>query len=206
MRSFLSGIGGSVPSIGSGILADCWRPDERGRSLSFYYFFPLIGPAVGSIIGAFITEYTSWHWMFYSTSILGATVQILSIFALPETYGPTILHWRAKRLKCSTGNSQFHTEYEELHKSVADVLMQALVRPCKLLGTQPIVQALAIFIAYIYGLMYLALSTFPSVWVNIYKQRIDIAGLNYISLAFGFCLATQLGAPISDFVRQLQWP
>lgn len=198
--SFLSGIGGSAPSIGGGILADCWRSDERGKSLSFYYIFPLIGPAVGPIIGAFTVQHTTWHWMFYATSILSASIQLVGLLALPETYGPKILHLRAAKLRASTGNPDLHTEYEQRNKSINHILLQALVRPCKLLSTQPIIQVLAAYTAYIYGLMYLALSTFPSVWVDVYKERSDIAGLNYISLALGFCLATQICAPINDYV------
>jgi MFS family permease len=194
----LSGIGGSAPSIGGGILADCWRADERGKSLSFYYLFPLLGPAVGPIMGAFVVKYTTWHWMFYSTSILSAVIQLVGVFALPETFGPTILYRRAKRLRFITGNSNLRTKFERRdHKSS---LLGALIRPFKLLGTQPIIQVLALFVAYVYGLMYLALSTFPLVWVDVYKEQPDIAGLNYISLALGFCLATQICAPVNDYV------
>jgi MFS family permease len=193
----LSGIGGSAPSIGAGILADCWTADERGKSLSFYYIFPLIGPAFGPIMGGFIVQYTTWHWMFYATSILSTIIQISGLFWLPETYGPTILLRRAIRIRLTTGNTSLHTRYEgRNHKTI---LLQALIRPFKLLATQPIIQILALFIAYVYGLMYLALSTFTTVWVDIYMERSDIAGLNYLSLALGFCLATQICAPINDY-------
>jgi MFS family permease len=193
----LSGIGGSAPSIGGGILADCWRADERGKSLSFYYIFPLIGPACGPIMGGFIIQHTTWHWMFYATSILSAAIQISGVFWLPETYGPTLLWRRAIQIRLATGNTGVYTRYEGSNHRI--VLLQALIRPFKLLGTQPIIQILALFIAYVYGLMYLALSTFTTVWVSIYKERSDIAGLNYISLALGFCLATQICAPINDY-------
>lgn len=138
--------------------------------------------------------------MFYATSILSASIQLVGLLALPETYGPKILHLRAAKLRASTGNPDLHTEYEQRNKSTKHILLQALVRPCKLLSTQPIIQVLAAYTAYIYGLMYLALSTFPSVWVDVYKEKSDIAGLNYISLALGFCLATQICAPINDYI------
>ena len=45
---FLSGLGGSAPlAIGGGILSDCFRPDERGKSIAIYSVAPLLGPAVG---------------------------------------------------------------------------------------------------------------------------------------------------------------
>ena len=44
----LSGLGGSAPlAIGGGILSDCWRPEQRGKSIAIYSLAPLLGPAVG---------------------------------------------------------------------------------------------------------------------------------------------------------------
>jgi hypothetical protein len=139
--------------------------------------------------------------MFFSTSILSASIQAVGLLAFPETYGPKILRRKAAQQRTVSGNPNLHTEYEELNKGVFYVLLRALIRPCKLLATQPIIQVLAVYTAYVYGLMYLALSTFSAVWVEIYHERFDISGLNYISLAIGFSLATQICAPINDRVR-----
>jgi hypothetical protein len=52
--------------------------------------------------------------------------------------------------------------------------------------------------AYLYGLMYLVLSTFPGLWENEYHESVGIGGLNYISLGVGFFLGTQICAPCQD--------
>ena len=75
---------------------------------------------------------------------------------------------------------------------------RSLVRPFKLLFTQPIVQALALYMAYLYGLMYLVISSFPTLWETQYHESIGIGGLNYISLGVGFFLGTQICARIND--------
>ena len=77
-------------------------------------------------------------------------------------------------------------------------MKRSLVRPFILLGTQPIVQALAIYMAYLYGLVYLILSTFPPLWEIQYGESVGIGGLNYISLGVGLFLGTQVCAPIND--------
>ena len=42
---FLSGVGGSAPlAIGGGVIADLFRPDERGRAVNLYTLGPLLGP------------------------------------------------------------------------------------------------------------------------------------------------------------------
>ena len=71
-------------------------------------------------------------------------------------------------------------------------------RPFKLLGTQPIVQVLACYMAYLYGLMYLMLSTFPSLWVPRYDMSTSISSLNFISMGIGLFLGTQIPAPLND--------
>ena len=56
----LAGLGASaVYALVGGVLADLWRPEERGRGISLYYIFPLLGVAVGPIVGGFIAEFAS---------------------------------------------------------------------------------------------------------------------------------------------------
>lgn len=157
-----------------------------------------MGPAFGPIMGGFVVQYSTWPWMFYATSALSAAIQLAGLLWLPETYGPTILKQRAKKLRKATLNQEIYTNYDE--NTHWTVLRHAMVRPFRLLGTQPIVQILALFIAYVFGLMYLALSTFSAIWVDIYNERSTVASLNYLSLALGFCLATQICAPTNDIV------
>lgn len=147
--------------LGGGVLSDCWRAEERGRAISIYSLAPLLGPAVGPIAGAFITENTSWRWAFWATSIADAIIQVSGLFFLKETYPPKLLHEKAEKLRKETGNPALHTEFEHPERSLGNTMKRSLVRPFILLGTQPIVQVLAIYMAYLYGLMYLVLSTFP---------------------------------------------
>lgn len=76
----------------------------------------------------------------------------------------------------------------------------SLVRPFRLLSTQLIVQVLALYMAYTYGLMYLMLSTFPTLWTdpNYYGESTGIGGLNYISLGLGSLLGSQICAILND--------
>ncbi|KAK4987671.1 hypothetical protein LTR66_007535 [Elasticomyces elasticus] len=196
---FLAGLGGSAPlSIGGGLLSDCWRAEERGRAISVYSLAPLLGPAIGPIAGGFVTQKTTWRWVFYATTIADACIQVFGLFFLQETYVPKILRQKRDRLRKETGNMDLRTEYDTPDKTFTSVLSTALIRPFRLLGTQPIVQVLAVYIAYVYGLMYLVLSTFPRLWTEIYYETIGIGGLNYISLGLGFFSGTQVCAPLND--------
>ncbi|KAI1620780.1 major facilitator superfamily domain-containing protein [Exophiala viscosa] len=143
---FLSGLGGSAPlALGGGLLSDCWRADERGKAISIYSLAPLLGPAVGPIAGGYIALKTTWRWCFWSTSIVDAGVQVLGLIYLRETYAPKLLANKAEKLRHETGNPDLHTEWEHPDRTLVKVLKSSLIRPFRMLGTQPIIQALAIY-------------------------------------------------------------
>ncbi|KAF8855353.1 MFS multidrug transporter-like protein [Acephala macrosclerotiorum] len=196
---FLSGLGGSAPlAIGGGVLSDLFTAEQRGRAISIYSLAPLLGPAVGPVVGGFIAENTTWRWVFYATTIADGLIQVLGFFFLQETYPPVLLHKKKKKLIKETGNEALHTEFDRPDRTVWTTLKISLIRPFKLLGTQIIVQVLAIYMAYLYGLMYLVLSTFPGLWEDEYHESVGIGGLNYISLGVGFFFGTQICAPVQD--------
>ncbi|RFU29474.1 hypothetical protein B7463_g6870, partial [Scytalidium lignicola] len=196
---FLSGLGGSAPlAIGGGVLADLFTAEERGRAISIYSLAPLLGPAVGPIAGGFISMNTSWRWIFYATTIADGLIQVVGLFYLQETYAPVLLHRKKVRMIKETGNTALHTEYDRPDRTLGKTIRISLIRPFKLLGTQIIVQVLAVYMAYLYGLMYLVLSTFPTLWEVEYGESVGIGGLNYISLGIGFFMGAQICAPLQD--------
>ncbi|ROW09360.1 hypothetical protein VMCG_02394 [Cytospora schulzeri] len=196
---FLAGFGGSAPlAIGGGVLSDLFTAEERGKAMSIYSLAPLLGPAIGPIAGAFISENTTWRWIFFATTIADALIQTAGVFLLQETYTPVLLRWRKEKLIKETGNTALHTDFDDPDKTAMNTLTTAFVRPFRLLFTQPIVQILALYMMYLYGLMYLVLSTFPSLWTTRYGMSTGIGGLNYIALGLGFFLGAQLCAPLQD--------
>ncbi|OAX84057.1 hypothetical protein ACJ72_01561 [Emergomyces africanus] len=203
---FFAGLGGSAPlAIGGGVLSDCWRPEQRGKSVAIYSLAPLLGPAIGPIAGGFITKHTTWRWAFYSTSILNALVQIAGLFLLQETYPPKLLGEKVAKLRKLTGDDSFYSEYDDPDKTGFKIIGTAIRRPFVLLLTQPIIQVIALYMAFLYGLMYLVLSTFAALWANpeFYNQPVDISGLNYISLGVGFFVGSQTCARLNDHIYRI---
>jgi multidrug resistance protein len=90
---FLSGLGGSAPlAIGGAVLGDCFSPEQRGKAISMYSLAPLLGPAIGPIVGGYITQGTTWRWIFWVTSILDALIQISGLFFL-QGMNVTLFLW-----------------------------------------------------------------------------------------------------------------
>ncbi|OTB06726.1 hypothetical protein M426DRAFT_54798 [Hypoxylon sp. CI-4A] len=201
---FLSGLGGSASlAIGGGVLGDLFAAEHRGRAMSVYSLAPLLGPAVGPIAGAFVTETTTWRWAFWAVCVADAAIQTAGLFFLQETYAPVLLARKRALLARETGNAALRTPYDDTsNPGVWAILRSAMVRPFRMLSTQVIVFCIGLYMMYLYGLMYLMLSSFPSLFTGPpptgYGMSTGVGGLNYISLGVGFFLGAQLCAPLQD--------
>ncbi|KAH8899812.1 MFS multidrug transporter [Thozetella sp. PMI_491] len=196
---FLGGLAGSAPlAVGGGLLSDVWTNEERGKALGTYTLMPLLGPAIGPIAAGFIVQYSDWRWCFYSVSIAGCFVQLLAQFFLWETSHRAILRQKQQKIQKATGNDLLHTKWDQTDETVGSKLRVALIRPFRLLATQPIVQFLGLYMAFLFGLIYLVLSTFPRLWSAVYHERVDIGGLNYVSAGLGFFIASQINSRFQD--------
>lgn len=116
----------------------------------------------------------------------GATL-ILLIFFLPETSSANILYRRARRLRKVTGNSKLICEPELVGQEMTgkDVVSMVLIRPFSLLFTEPIVFALDLYIALVYGLLYIWFESFPLVFTGIYGFSLGTQGLAFIGILVG---------------------
>lgn len=198
---FLAGFGASsIYALSGGVLTDVWRPEQRGRSLSMYLLIPLLGAAVGPIIGGFMAFRTTWRWMFWSTSIFQAVMILVSFHVFHETYAPVILSRRAAELRKDTGNTRYYTAHEHAtaNKSLVSILSQALSRPLRLLAFHPIIQITSVLSAFDYGILYIVLASFAELWTKQYGLSVELSGLHYLAVALGEIAGSQLGAPVMD--------
>lgn len=202
---FLAGIGGSAPlAVGGGALGDIWRTEERGRAIAIYSLAPLLGPVIGPVCGAWISERSTWRWVFWSTSIVDALVQISGLFFLQESFAPYLLEKKAIKMRKTMDlergpyrsvRTVFETAGDRSWKSI---FAKALIRPFRLFVQEPIIQVLGIYMAFIYGLFYVFLTTIPTIFADIYHQAPGIAGLHYIALGIGLSAASQINARLLD--------
>lgn len=125
-------------------------------------------------------------------------MQILCVFFLKETFAPAILNHKAAALKGRTGNQQLHTKWQGPDHTTKKLVMKSLIRPFVMLTTQPALQAMALYRAYQYGLMYLVFATFPLVFEQSYNQDVGRASLNYLSLGIGFVTGLQFSKSLQD--------
>ncbi|KAK5677996.1 hypothetical protein LTR17_027688, partial [Elasticomyces elasticus] len=156
---------------------------------------------VGPIAGGFVTQNTTWRWVFWAVTIADAVIQVTGIFLLQETWAPVLLEKKVKKLRKETGNDALYAEGSR-KETVVQKLETSLKRPFILLFTQPIVIVFAIYMAYLYGLVYLVISSFPALFTSdaYYGESTQIGGLHYISLAIGYFVGAQATGRFNDWL------
>jgi DHA1 family multidrug resistance protein-like MFS transporter len=124
------------------------------------------------------------------------------IFFLPETSSANILYRRSRRLRKLTGNDKLKCEPEIIGESMTkkDIAVMTFVRPFQLF-TEPIVFALNLYIALIYGLLYCWFESFAIVFgpEGIYNFTLGKMGLAYLGILVGAFVV------IPPFFTYLHW-
>nr|WP_221380463.1 DHA2 family efflux MFS transporter permease subunit [Actinoplanes polyasparticus] len=81
----LQGLGGGMlMPIGMTIMTRAAGPDRIGRLMAVLGVPMLLGPIGGPILGGWLIEVASWHWVFLINLPIGAIALVYAYFALPK--------------------------------------------------------------------------------------------------------------------------
>ncbi|KAG4432897.1 hypothetical protein IFR05_011615 [Cadophora sp. M221] len=192
----IDGIAFSAPiTIIGGTLADLWKTEERGVPMAAFSAAPFIGPAIGPLVGGFLSDAAGWRWLYWIQLIMAGVVWVLISFTVPETYAPTILAARAKKMRAETGSNDHITEQDLDLRPFSERMSIFLFRPFQLLFLEPIVLLLSLYMSVLYGLLYMFFVAFPIVYQEGKGYSAGITGLMFIPLAIGV-VASACCAPI----------
>ena len=86
---FVQGIGGALSSsvIVAIIVTEFPSPLERGKAMSAYVFVAVGGGSIGLLAGGVLTQFLSWHWIFFVNVPIGIATLILGRFLIVENVG-----------------------------------------------------------------------------------------------------------------------
>lgn len=188
---FFAGLFGSSPlCVVPGILADIFDDYQRGPSIAVYALTVFAGPLAASFIGGYIVESDlQWRWTLYLPAIMGFFAVALLLLFLEETHGGIVLMAKAARIREETGNWSIHAEHATIDVDVHALLRKYLVRPLRMLVTEPIVLLVSIYMSFIYGLTYCLVGAYPYVFQHTYGMNKGTAALPLLAVILGLCLA-----------------
>ena len=188
---FITGFIGS-PSLATGgaSIGDMYRPAKRAYGITVWGIGAVCGPTLGPLVGGFAVQAKGWSWTIWELMWLSGAALVMFVFFLPETSSANILWRRTRRLRKITGHQKLKCEPEILGEQMTpkDIVMMVLVRPITLNFTEPMVFLLNLYIALIYGLLYIWFESFPIVFNGIYGFSLGLEGVAFLGIFVGVLL------------------
>lgn len=190
LRFFAGAFGSSPLTNAGGVIADMFAAKQRGLAMSLFAAAPFMGPVLGPIVGGFVGETIGWRWVEGVMAIFTGVFWILGALFLPETYPPVIQRRRAAKLSKMTGKVyRSRGDVDQGPTTFGHVFKTSLSRPWVLLFREPIVFLLSIYMAIIYGTLYMLFSAFPIVYQEDRGWSPGIGGLAFLGVAVGMIFA-----------------
>lgn len=188
---FLTGfIGSPVLATGGASIGDMFAPNKRAYGIGIWGVAAVCGPVLGPLVGGFAAQAKDWSWTIWELMWLSGFCLVLLIFFLPETSSANILYRRSRRLRKLTGIENLRSEGEIAGEQMTpkEVALIAIVRPITLNFQEPMVFLLNLYIALVYGLLYIWFESFPIVFIQIYKFNLGQEGLAFVGILVGAIL------------------
>lgn len=184
---FMAGAFGSSPLTNAGgVIADMFPSANRGLATTIFACGPFLGPILGPIVGGFVGESAGWRWVMALMTIATAMIYIPCCVLIPETYGPVLLRLRARKLSKETGSVYLsRLDFIRGPMTVAATFKKALSRPLIILTCEPIVLIISIYMAIVYGTMYMLFAAFPIVFRTGRGWSAGMSGLAFVGIAVG---------------------
>lgn len=180
---FFGALGGSaMVSNSPGTITDISVPKYQALAFSIWSVGPLNGPVIGPVIGGFTTQYLGWRWTDWIVIMMGGVALALMCF-IRETYTPTLLRNKAAKARKEMDDPRWWCRYDERVPFLK--LMQInLSRPFIMAVKEPICIFWNIYIAIVYGILYLCFVAYPVVFT---QRGFTTAqqGLSFVGIGIG---------------------
>lgn len=124
----------------------------------------------------------------YFTNHMKGGVAWITTSIIKETYAPAILKRKAAQRRKETGDDRWWCRYEE-KISVVETLKVNLSRPFIMTATEPILWFWDLYIAVVYGILYLCFVAYPFIFQGIRGWSPGISGLAFVGVGLGTMLA-----------------
>lgn len=182
---FFSGVFGSSPlTNGGGTIADMIVQEHRGAAMASFAIGPLLGPIIGPVIGGVITSDIGWRWVFWILAIIAGVISITFFIFARETYAPTLLDAKVRRLQKETGNMNLRSKLDS-GLSPGEHFRRAIMRPMKLLVLSPICAICNLYVGIVYGYLYLMFTSLTPLFLRVYSFTTVQSGLAFLGLGIG---------------------
>jgi MFS transporter, DHA2 family, multidrug resistance protein len=76
--------GGAMPPLSQAILLESFPPQQYGIAMAIFGIGVSFGPIIGPVLGGWITDVLTWHWVFFINIPIGIVSVIMAIFVIVD--------------------------------------------------------------------------------------------------------------------------
>jgi DHA2 family multidrug resistance protein len=76
--------GGAMPPLSQAILLESFPPHQYGMAMAIFGIGVSFGPIIGPVLGGWITEALTWHWVFFINIPIGIVSVIMAVFVVVD--------------------------------------------------------------------------------------------------------------------------
>lgn len=156
LRFLLGFMGSPCLATAGASLGDIWGPNMFCYAIALWAATTSMGPTLGPVISSFAVRGGGWRWSSWELLIISGAVYALFFCLVPETSAPTILYYRAKRLRQITGDESFRSEEEVKQRdtTLSSRLWFSLIKPWEINLKDPALLFTTFYFGLLYGILY----------------------------------------------------
>ncbi|KAH9868711.1 hypothetical protein J1614_007783 [Plenodomus biglobosus] len=163
-------------------LGDIWSMAEFPFAVALWAAVATLGPALGPTLSSYAVKDLGWRFSSWELLIISGPIYLLILLFLPESSSPTILYYKAKRMREETGNESLMSDAERKQASlqVSQLLFDALVKPWEINALDPAILFTTVYMGLCYGIYYSFFESLPLVYPVYYNFSAESTGLIFL--------------------------
>jgi len=145
-----------------------------------------LGPVIGGFIEA--NPHLEWRWIQWVHAIVAGAYVLVVLFVMKETRSAVILRRLAKKKRKETGDQRYISRAEEQKQSLRTMIWISCTRPLYFLGTEPLVITFALYIFFVWGVLFCLIDSVSHTFETTYGFDVSQTATVYLSLFIGTVL------------------
>ncbi|CCF47866.1 major facilitator superfamily transporter [Colletotrichum higginsianum] len=181
---FVAGLASAVPSVViAGSVEDMFNTKRRVWIIVLWNAGTTVGLCLGPIYAAHISEAVGWRWIFHSAAVITA-VLFICLFGIKESRPSILLGNIVGQMATETTIQELGWHNPDEAQDWRALVQISVIRPGRILVTEPLVIMVALISAFSWGMIYLFTESLTVVYISLGFTKTQ-ASLPFLAIAVG---------------------
>ncbi len=109
----------------------------------------------------------------------------LACYICAESYAPVLLQRKAAKIRFESKNWAIHAPADENKVNLKEIINKYLFRPFIMMALEPILVLITLYMAFIYGILYLFFEAYPIAFQEVRHWNAGVGALPFLGITIG---------------------